>query len=121
MSIDLKSMSDAELHELYKNILDVQNDRFRDEIRLKFADFAPFYGKMGDEYYAYVYEAFMYGNVILNKAVSICIENIKPSISIALDVCNANRYDQYTRIEKSEFVAKFGDAIKEFNNIVEWQ
>ena len=120
MSIDLASMSDAELHQLYKGILDAQRDRIRVEMQMKLANFTPFYGKLGDEYYAYVYEAFMYGNVILNKAVSICIENIKPSISIALDACNANRYDRYTRIEKSEFVAKFGDAIKEFNNIVEW-
>lgn len=122
MSIDVSKYSDDELEQLHRDILDVMNGRARAEIAARYAAFEPYYAKCGN-HYLYAYSASMISGSMYIKVISVIIEQLPvygtSDVEIHMECTNASRLMFYDRIEKSEFVAKFGDAINEFNNLME--
>ena len=121
MNIDLNTMSDAQLDELYRNILDVQRSRIVDEAKAEHDAFVPFFGESGG-YFVYVHEAKLTSTRVYYKKLTIHIvpatNYSDGTISISHDWVPESHCWGYDPIDKSVFIEKIGFVFGEINSIV---
>lgn len=121
MNIDLNVMTDDQLDELYRNILDVQRGRIVAEAKAKLDAFVPFFAE-SSEYYVYVYEAKLVDARVYYKTLTIRITPETTDSDIILFIRNdwvpESHCWGYDRIDKSVFTEKARLVFRQFNGIV---